>query len=86
MKPKVFVVMPVHDRLKFTKRCLGDLGRQKYKDLEIIDKAFKENKFSPTPNALCDWCEFQRHCPYFKHKFKEAKIFKRPKILAMVYK
>ena len=36
MKPKVFVVMPVHDRLKFTKRCLGDLGRQKYKDLEII--------------------------------------------------
>ena len=24
---------------------------------------------------MCDWCEFQRHCPYFKHKFKEAKIF-----------
>ncbi len=45
------------------------------KDLEIIDKAFKENKFNATPNALCDWCEFQRNCPFFKHKFKEEKIF-----------
>jgi len=45
------------------------------KDLEIISKSFKENKFNATPNMLCDWCEFQRHCPFFKHKFKEAKIF-----------
>jgi len=45
------------------------------KDFELIDKAFKENKFNPTPNALCDWCEFQRNCPFFKHKFKEEKIF-----------
>jgi len=45
------------------------------KDFELIDKAFKESKFNPTPNALCDWCEFQRNCPFFKHKFKEEKIF-----------
>jgi RecB family exonuclease len=45
------------------------------KDFELIDKAFKGSKFSPTPNALCDWCEFQRNCPFFKHKFKEEKIF-----------
>jgi len=45
------------------------------KDLEIINKAFQENKFNPTPNPLCDWCEFQRNCPFFKHKFKEEKIF-----------
>ncbi len=56
------------DNLAATKESIA-------KDLEIIDKAFKENKFSPTPNALCDWCEFQRHCPFFKHKFKEEKIF-----------
>ena len=45
------------------------------KDFELIDKSFKEGKFNPTPNALCDWCEFQRNCPFFKHKFKEEKIF-----------
>jgi putative RecB family exonuclease len=45
------------------------------KDFEIINKAYKNNSFSATPNPLCDWCEFQRHCPYFKHKFKEEKIF-----------
>jgi len=45
------------------------------RDFEVIDKAFKESKFPATPNVLCDWCEFQRHCPFFKHKFKEEKIF-----------
>lgn len=45
------------------------------RDFEIIDKAFKESQFPATPNVLCDWCEFQRHCPFFKHKFKEEKIF-----------
>lgn len=42
---------------------------------EKIAKAIKGEKFPPLPNSLCDWCEFQRNCPYYKHKFKEEKIF-----------
>jgi RecB family exonuclease len=45
------------------------------KDIESISQAQQEQKFDPLPNPLCDWCEYQRHCPYFKHKFKEEKIF-----------
>ena len=43
--------------------------------LEKIQKAHSEQKFPPVPNALCDWCAYQRWCPLFKHKFKEEKIF-----------
>lgn len=30
----------------------------------------EKQEFKPMPNALCDWCGYQRHCPMFKHKFK----------------
>jgi len=43
--------------------------------LKRIQKAHSEQKFPPVPNALCDWCAYQRWCPLFKHKFKEEKIF-----------
>ncbi|MDD2730507.1 MAG: PD-(D/E)XK nuclease family protein [Candidatus Portnoybacteria bacterium] len=45
------------------------------KDIESISQAQQKQKFDPLPNPLCDWCEYQRHCPYFKHKFKEEKLF-----------
>jgi RecB family exonuclease len=45
------------------------------KSVEGIARAHKEEKFSATPNPLCDWCEYQRQCPFFKHKFVEEKLF-----------
>ena len=35
-----------------------------------IETCQKNNKFDPQPNPLCDWCEYQRQCPFFKHKFR----------------
>lgn len=35
----------------------------------------KDAKFSPRAGALCDWCEYQRNCPLFRHKFVKEKIF-----------
>ncbi len=67
-----------HGEKLSTTRTPQDLAATKesiIKDFETISRAAKEAKFPPTPNALCDWCEFQKNCPYFKHKFKEAKIF-----------
>ena len=67
-----------HGEKLSTARTPQDLAATKeniIKDFEIISRAAKEAKFPPTPNPLCDWCEFQKNCPYFKHKFKEEKIF-----------
>jgi len=45
------------------------------KSMEKIKKSKEEGKFQPLPSPLCDWCEYQRFCPLFKHKFVEEKIF-----------
>lgn len=34
--PKVFVIIPVHNRLKYTKRCLLSFSNQSYKNFEVI--------------------------------------------------
>lgn len=67
-----------HGEKLSTTRTPQDLAATKasiIKDFETIGQAVKNAKFPPTPNALCDWCEFQKNCPFFKHKFKEEKIF-----------
>ena len=38
--------------------------------LDIIEE-IKKGNFVPTPNALCDWCGYQKECPMFQHKFKK---------------
>ena len=45
------------------------------KTIESISQAQSATKFEPCPSALCDWCDFQRYCPLFKHKFVEKKLF-----------
>ncbi|HDP69407.1 MAG TPA: DUF2800 domain-containing protein [Actinobacteria bacterium] len=40
----------------------------------------KEN-FEPTENALCPWCDFQAHCPFFKDKFEKEKPTEIEKII-----
>lgn len=50
------------------------LTETKEKILLIIDRvknSITNEKFDPNPGPLCDWCQFQPHCPLFKHKFKE---------------
>ena len=45
------------------------------KTIENISQAHSAAKFEPRPSALCDWCDYQRFCPLFKHKFVEEKLF-----------
>lgn len=40
--------------------------------LEVISQIESE-KFDPVVNPLCDWCGYQKHCPMWKHKFKEER-------------
>lgn len=36
MNNKIFIVIPVHNGLKFTKRCLSSIAEQNYKQFEVI--------------------------------------------------
>jgi len=40
--------------------------------LEVIT-AIEEGNFEPNVTPLCDWCGYQKICPMWKHKFKEAR-------------
>ncbi len=39
--------------------------------IDQIKNSAAAQKFEPQPGPLCDWCQYQRYCPLFKHKFKE---------------
>ncbi|PIV38696.1 MAG: hypothetical protein COS30_00690 [Candidatus Portnoybacteria bacterium CG02_land_8_20_14_3_00_45_8] len=58
-----------------TARDLEAITEEAIKSIETIKQAQQAVKFDATPNPLCDWCEYQRLCPFFKHKFKEVKLF-----------
>jgi RecB family exonuclease len=53
-----------------TTRTSEQINQTKQHILDII-KEIKKGNFDPIPNALCDWCGYQQHCPMFKHKFKK---------------
>lgn len=36
MRNKVFIIIPVHNRIEYTKRCLDSLEKQDYKNFEVI--------------------------------------------------
>lgn len=62
-----------HGEKLTTVKNSDDAAKTKEKVLDIIDQ-IKKSDFSPVPNTLCDWCEFQPVCPYFSHKFKKETI------------
>ncbi len=52
-----------------TREQLDNLDAQFLEVISHIEAA----EFEPTLTALCDYCGFQRLCPFFKHKFLEEK-------------
>jgi len=56
-----------------TTRTPEDLRKIDAQILEIVDQVEKTGQlgnFEPRLNALCDWCDFQKICPLWSHKFK----------------
>lgn len=58
-----------------TSRQLEETEENIIKSIESIILSQKTEKFPARPSPLCDWCGYQRHCPLFKHKFIEQKLF-----------
>ena len=62
-----------HNLKLSTKKNSSDLEETKESLISTIEKikeAQKLNKFEPTPNKLCDYCNFRQYCPYFRQKEK----------------
>lgn len=44
------------------------IDQSKEKILSLINQ-IKQSNFEPRANPLCSWCQYQPHCPLFKHQF-----------------
>lgn len=53
-------------------RTLEQLQKSEELFLDVIE-LIKAEKFEPLAGPLCDWCGYQKHCPMWKHKFKEQR-------------
>jgi len=65
------------EQLKETKENIIGIIKQ-------IQEALKNENFEPRPNPLCAWCEYQKWCPMFSHKYKEKKTIDDKKITEII--
>lgn len=56
-----------------SKRTLEQLEQLRQEIIRLINKIESTTDFSPSPGPLCDWCEYQNHCPYSKGAVCETK-------------
>ncbi|TMK78476.1 MAG: PD-(D/E)XK nuclease family protein [Actinobacteria bacterium] len=50
-----------------TSADVDDLRRR----IATVAERIEAGKFEPRQNPLCDWCDFQRQCPLYRHKFEK---------------
>lgn len=71
-KLKVSLYFVKHGVKLSSTRTEEDLKNIENRFLEVIKK-IEESEFEAVINPLCDWCDFQKYCPMWKHKFKEER-------------
>jgi RecB family exonuclease len=66
-----------HNLRLSTTRTQDDLKKIDADILGIIyqvQEAEKQKNFEPHLNPLCDWCDYQKICPLWSHKFKKLDV------------
>jgi putative RecB family exonuclease len=53
-----------------SRRNSAQLEKLKADLITLINEIESAEEFPPRESALCDWCDFQRICPLFAHRFK----------------
>lgn len=68
--------------LYFLKHGVKLSSKRTLEDLQAVDDLFLETirlieagQFDAKVSPLCDWCGFQKHCPMWKHRFKEERHY-----------
>jgi putative RecB family exonuclease len=54
--------------------------------IATVAERIAAGKFEPRHNPLCDWCEYQRLCPLFRHRFEREEGDSAPRMTAIVDK
>lgn len=57
-----------------SKRSTDELEKLKDETVALIDEIESCRDFEPCESSLCNWCDFQRICPLFAHKFKTSEF------------
>jgi len=57
-----------------SKRTKEDLENLKLEVLEIIREVESTTEYPAEKNPLCDWCDYQRICPIWRHMFLEEEL------------
>ncbi len=52
--------------------------------IATVAERIEAGKFEPRQNPLCDWCDFQRLCPLYRHKYEKEEGDPAPRMTEMV--
>ncbi len=67
-----------------SKRTNEQLEELKRSILDLIHTIESTKNFHPYISRLCDWCEYQRLCPFFRHRFEKEEGDPAPRMTETV--
>jgi putative RecB family exonuclease len=50
----------------------------------VVAERIEAGMFEPRQNPLCDWCDFQRVCPLYRHKYEKEEGDPAPRMTGIV--
>lgn len=66
-----------------TSRTPAD-GDELRRRIATVAERIAAGKFEPRQNPLCDWCDYQRQCPVFRHRYEREEGDPAPKMSELV--
>ncbi len=57
-----------------SERTDEELIKLKADTVELIKRIEETREFNPSSSALCDWCEYMRFCPKWKHMYETENL------------
>lgn len=62
------------DKEMSSERTPDQLENLRKEIIKLIERIEAEKEFPARVSSLCDWCEFQKQCPEWRHKFKTEEL------------
>ncbi len=66
-----------------TTRTAGDADQLRRRIATVAER-IAAGKFEPRENPLCDWCDYQRLCPVFRHRYEREDGDPTPRMTELV--
>jgi RecB family exonuclease len=62
----------------------GDDAEELRRRIAIVAERIEAGKFEPKQNPLCDWCDYQRRCPLYRHRYEREEGDPTPRMTEIV--